>query len=713
MTVYSSIGQTDTTKGYQYRISLNTHVSARDMKKQFIVEQRIENIAENNEDEDIDFTTLFDLLSFYYEHPINLNKKEIKFDLKQLHLLDEFQINALIEHKKKHGKFITIYELQTIPLFESSDIRKILPFVDVSMNSESTHMNFSEMLNNGKNDLFFRYSRIINQTEGQQKLNDSSWLNSPNSQQVGSPDNLYLRYRFKYQNHLSIGFTAEKDAGESFIPNKKADSLFNQNTTKGFDFYSAHFYLRNVGKIKSLAIGDYHMQLGQGLTFWSGLAIGKTSNVMSIKRNPIGIRPYASIDENKFMRGAAISMDLGKFNFLAFGSKKMIDANLQEDTTVSDGTLIVSSFQSSGLHTTINELQDKDAIQENIGGGEISYHNDFLTIGAISTITNYNGDVNRDLSVYNQFQYNSNFNWVNGIHYSIIKRNLNFFGESSRSLNGGTAHVHGLMSSLHPRLALSVLYRKYDRNYQNIYTNALAENSTPQNETGLFTGIKFKMNNHWEISSYFDQFSFPWMKYQVEMPNTNGMDGFMQILYHPTKKLDIYGRIRHRIKPYNEGNSDSRDLTNVYTLNQWNYRININVLITESIRLRNRVEYMTYHRNGMEKEDGVLIIQDIIYKPKESNLSFSARFALFDTDSYNSRIYSYENDVLYYFRIPAYYYQGARSYLTLKYQVKKGIDVWLRFANWMYSNSDNIGSGYNQINGSSKTDVRAQIRFQF
>ena len=177
--------------------------------------------------------------------------------------------------------------------------------------------------------------------------------------------------------------------------------------------------------------------------------------------------------------------------------------------------------------------------------------------------------------------------------------------------------------------------------------------------------------------------------------------------------MDIYGRIRHRIKPYNEGNSDSRDLTNVYSLNQWNYRININVLITESIRLRNRVEYMTYHRNGMEKEDGVLIIQDIIYKPKESNLSFSARFALFDTDSYNSRIYSYENDVLYYFRIPAYYYQGARSYLTLKYQVKKGIDVWLRFANWMYSNSDNIGSGYNQINGSSKTDVRAQIRFQF
>ena len=131
------------------------------------------------------------------------------------------------------------------------------------------------MLNRGKNDLFLRYSRVINNVEGQHELSDSNWLNSPNSKQVGSPDNLYLRYRFKYQNHLSIGFTAEKDAGESFLPNKKVNELFNQQTTAGFDFYSAHFYLREVGKIKGLALGDFHIQLGQGLTFWSGLAAEK------------------------------------------------------------------------------------------------------------------------------------------------------------------------------------------------------------------------------------------------------------------------------------------------------------------------------------------------------------------------------------------------------------------------------------------------------
>ena len=131
------------------------------MKKQYIIEQTIENIAENSEDENIDYTTLFDQLNFYYEHPINLNRKEIKFDLEQLMLLDQFQIKSLINHKEKYGKFLNIYELQTLNSFSSSDIRKILPFIVINENFDATHLSFLEMLNKGKNDVFFRYSRVI------------------------------------------------------------------------------------------------------------------------------------------------------------------------------------------------------------------------------------------------------------------------------------------------------------------------------------------------------------------------------------------------------------------------------------------------------------------------------------------------------------------------------------------------------------------------
>ena len=71
-------------------------------------------------------------LSHYYEHPINLNKKNIKFDLKQLHLLSDFQIIDILKHIEKHGKLLTIYELQTISSITPTDIRKIIPFIKVS-----------------------------------------------------------------------------------------------------------------------------------------------------------------------------------------------------------------------------------------------------------------------------------------------------------------------------------------------------------------------------------------------------------------------------------------------------------------------------------------------------------------------------------------------------------------------------------------------------
>ena len=122
---------------------------------------------------------------------------------------------------------------------------------------------------------------------------------------------------------------------------------------------------------------------------------------------------------------------------------------------------------------------------------------------------------------------------------------------------------------------------------------------------------------------------------------------------------------------------------------------------------------MTFKRNGIENETGTLILQDFIFKPPMKKISLNARFALFDTDSYNSRIYSYENDVLYFYRIPAYFNRGARIYFTGRCKIKKGIDLWIRWSRWSYRNIDQISSGLNEIQGNTKSEIRAQLRFQF
>lgn len=112
-------------------------------------------------------------------------------------------------------------------------------------------------------------------------------------------------------------------------------------------------------------------------------------------------------------------------------------------------------------------------------------------------------------------------------------------------------------------------------------------------------------------------------------------------------------------------------------------------------------------------EYGLMFYQDIDYSPMFAKLSGNIRVAYFNTPSYNSRIYAYEDDVLYNFSFGMYSGKGFRTYLNLKYKLAKKINIWARYAMFLYPDEDTVGSGLDEINGNKKTDVKLQIRYQF
>jgi hypothetical protein len=57
--------------------------------------------------------------------------------------------------------------------------------------------------------------------------------------------------------------------------------------------------------------------------------------------------------------------------------------------------------------------------------------------------------------------------------------------------------------------------------------------------------------------------------------------------------------------------------------------------------------------------------------------------------------------------------KGFRTYLNLKYKLAKKINIWARYAMFLYPDEDKVGSGLDEINGNKKTDVKLQIRYQF
>ena len=666
-------------------------------EKNEIIEQRIEYIGGDNES--IDYSTLFDNLYYYYDHPVNLNQAKQVDVLLELGLLSEIQVVNLKKHIEENGKLMTIYELQSVEMFDLPTIRNILPFSMVSSELFAPNVSFKEIMKNSFNELYIRNIRDL-----QPKKGYSAKENEDDTRYLGSPDKLFVRYRFRYLNKISVGITGEKDQGEQF---------FRGDQKQGFDYYSAHFYLKDFGRLKALALGDYHFQVGQGLTLWSGLALGKSVDVSTVKRNPVGIRQYASADENNFLRGGAATFALTeKIHLSAFYSRKKLDANVTDTLDNVTNEVAFSSLQNSGFHRTQSEYENKDAILETHFGGRIEYISSALRIGANGFASRYGGEFNRKLSFYNQFEFASNQNFVAGVDYNYVLRNFNFFGEFSRSQNGGIAYVNGVLLSLDSRLSFTMLHRNYGKEYQNLLSNGLAESSNSWNEKGIFMGVEAKLNKSFTLTGSMDFFTFPWMRFQVYSPNSGGKEFITQLSYRKSRNFTAYFRYRRQEREVNNSQVESA----IYQLTQeyrTNYRLNVSMKITDYLSLRNRVEVTKYKKGDTKSEYGFLAYQDIVFKPKSKSYSFTARYALFDAQSFNARIYAYENDVLYYFHIPAYYKVGSRFYLTARYKYRKKFDFWIRYGVWNYRNEETLLSGLEEIQGNVRSDVKVVFRYLF
>ncbi|MBK7752971.1 MAG: hypothetical protein IPI41_10355 [Flavobacteriales bacterium] len=699
-----------------------------------LIEQRIEAAAEQlGDDSDVDLTTLFEVLTDRYTDPIDLNHTTTE-ELSTLSLLTDVQIGALFDHIRRNGKLLSVYEVQTIDAWDARTLALVRPFVNVRENAQGTNASLKEILRNGDHEITVRSILGVEPRRGSMdrrgllgdRYTDPDGDALPNTDDdalrdslrresrlyLGSPYKLYTRYRFRYRNNVSLGITAEKDEGEEF---------FRGTQTKGFDFYSAHFFLRGFGRLKALAIGDYQAQFGLGLTYWSGLAFAsKSSFSLNVKRNATGIVPYTSVNENLFNRGVAATVEVMKHvDVTAFYSNKGIDGNVAQEVDTSDvdvQEVSFSSFQEDGYHRTFNELAKKDAIREQVFGGHVRYRKNSFSIGATGAHIRFDVPLSRNAQPYNQFEFNGQQNTTVGSDFSWLFRNASFFGEVSGSLpqpggNMGWALNLGTLIALDRRVSLALLYRNYERDFHGLRSVGFAESGNPWNERGLYTGLEIRPSRQWTINAYFDQYRFPWLKYQVDAPS-DGYDVLTQVTWRPNKQVELYARARFEEKGYNT-EADVAGVDPIVRRKQMNLRFNASYKVTPSISLRTRIETIDFTRGDSPTEHGFIVYQDLAYRPMRSMVELTLRAALFDTDSYDARLYAYENDLIGVFSIPPYYGRGMRWYAMVRLTPLRRVDVWVRYGAFIFQDQDRISSGLQEISGDTRSDLKLQVRWRF
>jgi len=671
-----------------------------DAAKRQTIEILLEDIAENIDDES-DLEQIAEDLEYFIQNPINLNNTNAE-ELGRLHFLDEFQILSLLRYTKLNGKMLTIYELQMVDGFNMVDIFRLLPFVSITQEKEKESFSLRRMLKFGRNELLTRVSFVGEEQDGYADVPDSVRAAKPEKYYPGNQMRLFSRYSFNFNKQIMAGITAEKDPGEQF---------FRGHQRKGFDYYSGFIAINDMRKLETLIVGDFQAKFGQGLVAWSGMSTGKSAYVMDIRKKGAGVKKYSSADENLFYRGVATTLNFGKVKTTVFGSHKKIDATLvEQDTTIADD-MGFSSFGTSGLHATPSQIDKEDAITESVWGANINLNLNSFKIGATGLGYKFDKDfVKRESPQYKyDFEGRRNFNAGIDVQYSFSS--IYLFGEFAMSANGGKALVAGSLMSLAPGLQASVLYRNYQRNYQARYANGFAEGSKTQNEEGVFIGVEATPIKKWKLSAYYDIYRFPWLRNGVNAPS-RGNDMMAQVDFSLNRTTSMYWKFKMETSQTSSSDVAS-GIQPLVDVTHWTLRYHLNYAGGQRWQFKNRIELSGYKKDDSSHEMGCLLYQDIICKPFNYPLNFAMRYALFETESYNSRVYLYENDVLYAYSIPMVYGRGTKTYLLITWQPINNLTIWARVSRLWYADKETIGTSPNMIDANHKTEFKFQIRWKF
>jgi hypothetical protein len=644
--------------------------------------------------ESADFEAVLNELDNLQRKPLDLNKATAE-DMRKLAFLTDFQISSLIDYRKEHGNLLSMNELPLVYGFTDEVIGLMLPYVKITPDADTMVFRDMARIKPGSHEIILKSQRVLEKARGYRE-NDQV---TGTRRYPGNPWLYYVRYGLDLNNHIRAGITLEKDPGEE---------LFRNSNRAGFDFNSAYIMIHDIGPLKSALLGDFRLGFGQGLTISNGTAPGKSAMPLSIVKRGNEIRTYTSADENDFFRGAAASAGLGRVTLTGFYSHKQRDANITD--TLDSGMICFSSFQESGYHRTASEITDEKAVGERAYGGNITFRGNFFHLG--TTLVQYHldkyleaGDEVKDI---HDFGGQNLLNW--GVDYSVGLKKIQFFGETAYG-NHAWATLNGVLLSVNKYASFALMYRNYGAGYFSLHADAFSEGSSDLNEEAVYAGLEVHPVRKLKIAAYADFYRFPWLRYQLSAP-ASGSDYLLQADYFPGKQVEMYIRIKHELDPEDEW-STTQILPVVIHRHHTGIRYHISYLLVERLSLQSRLEMIRVKPGADKTSLGFLIYQDAGYRARVIPMNLDFRFAWFQTDDYSSRIYAYEQDLSSGFTFSPLYNKGFRTYLMVRYAITPSMTFRLRLAHTHFFQQTTLGSGYDEIDGNTRNEIKMQLTARF
>lgn len=636
---------------------------------QEIRQDDIINIAEElaQDDTDPEAAVIFlEELQELTENPVRINSAD-ESELSRLFFLSEFQIKSIEDHVKSTGSILSVYEIASIPGFNRHTAEIMIPFITLEKN-----LNRPDKLTRIRNSLI------------------TNLIFKPGESDSSSPGPaLKILTKYKAESGpFSAGLTIEKDAGEK---------LFSGSPPLP-DFISGYVAFNGQGLVRKLIAGDFSVRFGQGLSVNTGIhtGIALTSTGYYLSRNEI--KPYTSTDENNFFRGVATELATGKMKLMILFSYNNIDATI--NASDDSASFYIENFYRSGLHNTISLMNKKDAVTEMFYVADINYNLRSFSFGINWSETRLSVPV-RTVSADPEdlYEFQGRSNSILSAYYTGSPGKSLIFGEISTDLSYNTALVQGFAFRPSDRLTINCLLRRYSPGYNSLHGRGPGNNSFTGNEEGILGNFTFEAASHLFISVGYDLCRYPWLRYRTSFPSISKKYE-VKLRYLPAGIINLEVSCNRKYS-INDRQTDrgiaagkETDATTIKTITRFT--------LNDKLSLNTRIDYRWIRQSGSR---GMIMSQDMVYRFARIPVALWARYCIYTTDDWDSRIYLYENDLLYSFSIPAFSGKGTRSYIMAKWDIGDFAELRVKYGLTSRSGANDIQSNID--------DLKVQFRIWF
>jgi hypothetical protein len=482
---------------------------------------------------------------------------------------------------------------------------------------------------------------------------------------------LYSRLKLSFSSY-TLALVQERDIGEPEL----------------FDFTSMSLGAAGTGIVRTAVLGNYEVNLGEGLVIGQGRYYAGGADVpSSVRLSAKRLSPYASSSEYGFFQGAAAVLALAPCELAVFCSANRVDAVINANSGM------ITSFDDSGYHRTGTERGRKDNVTERVYGANLRYgFKSGIVEGKIG-----GSWVRYDYALPLKKLEGASSSVLAGIEGEAVIGRFGLFGEAAWAEKPANSLSWTAGTEYEPVRGVNLLLalRSYGTGYYSPFASAFAERGEHgENEQGIHAGAGFRLSERLSLSGYYDWFRFPLLDDHCLFPS-DGHDTRVYLCWKAGRKVSWDLQLQHRYKEEEKNQGTSKfPLWTALPKITMRGRLSCDVGLPGNVRLRTLGELKRAERRylaGDEAYGGWLLYQQAGVNGKR--FSLKGRFTIFDVRDYDAAIYVYEDDLPQTFSTGMYNGRGRSLILLCSWEPSKELKLAGRYEKSWYDDRQSTGDG--------------------